>query len=355
MWWNDVYKRGLQLRRGRRAARHKATGHGLRLRVEQLEDRMMPFTYTAGTVSDLIADINAANAAGGSNTITLVAGTTFTLTEVNNTTIGATGLPVIAANDDLTIIGNGDVIQRSTAMGTPTFRLLEVAEGASLTLQSLTLQGGAQVDWGLGGGILNYGALSLSGVTIQNNVAGGSWTAAALGGGIYSDGSLTMQGCTIRNNQAIGANSSGGAPGHDAEGGGVYIRGGTASLNSVTLSANTAQGGNGAKGESFGGGGSGSGAGHGGHVGATNGGNGLGGGMYVAGGTVNLLNTSMSNDAATGGKKGGGGASAGLGEGGGLYIDVLASVSLDAFTVANIINNIASTTYPNIYGSYSTL
>src|SRR5262249_58871788 len=82
-------------------------------------------SYTASTVSDLIADVTAANAAGGANTVTLVAGTTFTLTAVDNTTDGATGLPVIAAKDNLTIIGNGDVIARSTANGTPAFRLLD--------------------------------------------------------------------------------------------------------------------------------------------------------------------------------------------------------------------------------------
>ena len=71
----------------------------------------------AATVSDLIADINAANTAGGANTITLTAPTTspYVLTAVNNTTDGATGLPVIAANDNLTIVGNGDTIERSTA------------------------------------------------------------------------------------------------------------------------------------------------------------------------------------------------------------------------------------------------
>jgi hypothetical protein len=59
-----------------------------------------------------------------------VAGTAFTLTAVDNTTDGATGLPVIAANDTLTIVGNGDTIQRSTASGIPAFRLFDVASGA---------------------------------------------------------------------------------------------------------------------------------------------------------------------------------------------------------------------------------
>src|SRR5262245_34402191 len=82
----------------------------LRPALERLEDRTVPAAFTAGNVADLITDINAANAAGGSNTIALVAGTTFTLTAVDNTTDGATGLPVIAANDSLTIVGNGDTI-----------------------------------------------------------------------------------------------------------------------------------------------------------------------------------------------------------------------------------------------------
>jgi hypothetical protein len=45
----------------------------------------------------------------------------------------------------------------------------------------------------------------------------------------------------------------------------------------------------------------------------------------------------------------------GLGEGGGLYIDPAATVYLDAFTVTNILNNTASTSDPNIHGTYSHL
>src|SRR5215470_7557607 len=101
----DIF--GCWLRRPKPARSPAARRNGLRLRLEQLEDRTVPSNFTAASVSDLIADINAANLAGGSNTITLVAGKTFTLTGVDNYTDGATGLPVIAANDNLTIIGNG--------------------------------------------------------------------------------------------------------------------------------------------------------------------------------------------------------------------------------------------------------
>jgi hypothetical protein len=87
-----------------------------------LEERSLLSNYSAVTVSDLIADINAANAAGGTNTITLTAPTTspYVVTAVNNSTDGPTGLPVIAGGnarqaDALTIVGNGDIIERSTA------------------------------------------------------------------------------------------------------------------------------------------------------------------------------------------------------------------------------------------------
>src|SRR6516162_4225966 len=78
--------------------------------AEVLEVRSLVSSYTAASVSALVADINAANANGGANTITLAAKTTFDLTAVNNTTNGANGLPVISGTigpDNLTIVGTG--------------------------------------------------------------------------------------------------------------------------------------------------------------------------------------------------------------------------------------------------------
>jgi hypothetical protein len=405
MWWNELSQRRRSVPGEAHLVRPQSR-HRLRLRPEQLEDRALLTGYTAASVSGLISDINASNLAGGSNAITLVAGTTFTLTAVNNTTNGATGLPVITANDNLTIAGNGDIVQRSTATGTPDFRLLEVAAGASLTLQSLTLQGGVSADLNRGGGIDNEGgSLTLTGVTIQNNSAGLAGalccSSTPVGGGIYSIGSLTMQSSTIQNNQAIGTTGNPDQTGGDAYGGGIYI-GGPASLSNVTVDSNTAQSGSGGigalGGRARGGGiyinaggptggmtvnlsnvtlhsdtarggqggqsgtirgGGGHGTGSGGHhhfrerLGPGNGGDGVGGGIYVAGGAVTLLNTSMSSNTAMGGLGGGEGASNGQGEAGGLYIESVASVSLDAFTQAHIINNTASTADPNIDGSYT--
>ena len=57
------------------------------------------------TYSDLIADIKAANKHGGSNTVALVAGNSFSLVAVDNTAYGPTGLPAVATGDNLTILG----------------------------------------------------------------------------------------------------------------------------------------------------------------------------------------------------------------------------------------------------------
>jgi hypothetical protein len=316
----------------------------MRPRLEQLEDRTLPSNYSALTVSDLIADINAANAAGGTNTITLTAPTTspYVLTAVDNTTDGANGLPVIAKKDILTIIGIGDTIERSAVSGTPDFRLFDVANGASLTLQSLTLQNGLAFGSGSsaeGGAIHNQGTLVLSGVTVQSNTAQGSGGASSQagddssGGGIWSGSSLTLEnGTLVQNNQAIGG--FGGTPsnctnhfkagvGGNASGGGLYVAGGTANLTGVTVNNNIAQ------------------AGGGGELcntippGFNGPGNAYGGGIYVAAGTVALASDTMDGNLAD--------ACPSVGEGyalgGGLYV-AAGNVSLSADMVAS---NVART------------
>jgi hypothetical protein len=283
----------------------------------------VPSKFTAGSVAELIADINTANTGGGANTIRLVAGTTLKLTTVDDTTDGATGLPVIAANDHLTIIGNGDTIKRS---GPHAFRLFDVAAGASLTLDNLTLSGGLARGAGVsaeGGAVYNQGKLTLDGVTATNNSAQGNLSQAAFGGAIYSSGSLTLEGNTkIQLNFAkAGARRTSGA-GADAGGGGVYVAGGAAHLTNASLSSNVASGGAGGK--------------NGGH-----GGNAFGGGLYVAAGKVTLSNVSLRNNTATGGIGGSTsvshrsriGATGGNGYGGGLYV-ARGTVTLTGCTVS---------------------
>jgi hypothetical protein len=165
---------------------------GLRPRLEALDERRLPsgLPYpTAATVSQLIADINAADKTGGAFTINLKPGTSFDLKNVDNTTNGANGLPVIGGSKavDLTIVGNGDTIERvGNRRGSNAFRLIDVAPGASLTLDHVTLQGG----WasgssvaGDGGAVYNQGTLTVS----NGSTLSGS---ARYGGGIYDAGGM---------------------------------------------------------------------------------------------------------------------------------------------------------------------
>ncbi len=312
-----------------------------RLVLEQLEGRCVPTVYPVATVPELIAAIDTANSTPVADTIELAAGTTFTLTEVNNTTDGSSGLPVIAAaGGSLTILGNGDTIERSSASGTPSFRLFNVAAGASLTLSNVTVQGGKVV--GSGGAIYSSGSLTLdAGTIVRDNQAIGlpAWGypfrvgQPAYGGGVYvAAGTATLTDVTLSSNSAWGG------PGRyfvwvsyphysifvytvagSAYGGGVYVAGGTATLTHVTLSANSAVGGSGAIG-----------------------GHGKGGGLYVAGGAVALNSATLSANSAKGGV---GGYSygppkpplvlhGGMGAGGGMYV-AAGTVGVDTTTFSS--------------------
>jgi len=330
--------------------------------IELLETRRLLASFTASSVGDLVADINAANAAGGANTIALTPGTTFTLSAVNNETYGATGLPIIVAGNDLTIVGNGDTIQRSPVSGTPAFRLFNLLSFATLTLDHLTLSGGFSYGSGgyagFGGAVANQGGtLVVRSCTIQNCTAQAtSPQYAALGGGIYSGtGTLTVTDSAIRNNQVLG---SAGVPfdssyysfGGMAEGGGVYVGSGGASLTNTTVASNVARGGNGADGYRQ----KGLGIVPGGH-----GGDALGGG--IAGGGLTLHGCTVTGNTATGGAGGkspGGNlprGADGAGRGGGIYLSSGSPSGLDPFTQANTRTNTASTSDNDIFGAFTIL
>ena len=329
-WFSRLFARKTPARRRPRA----------RLLLEALEDRTLLNSYLAASTADLINDINLANAAGGANTITLTAPSSspYTLTAVDNTTDGATGLPVIAVHDNLTIVANGDTIARSAVAGTPAFRLLDVAAGASLTLEGLTLQNGLASGSGVsaqGGAIYSQGALTLNGVTVQNNTARGADGASSvhiggdgaegLGGAIYvGSGAVTLNNSTLSDNAAQGGRGGDGLAGGlggDGGGGAIYVNGGaSATLLNSSLSGNTAQGGAG---------GSGDGTGQNGPAGR-----GFGGGLYNDG-TATLTNVTVSGNSASW-------------DGGGLFNQGTATLSNTI-----VAGNSAPFNGPDIFGGYS--
>lgn len=303
--------------------------------IERLERRTLCASYTAATGAELIAAINAANSSAAADSITLASGATFSLTAVNNTTNGATGLPTIAANSGgLTFVGNGSTIERSAAAGTPAFRLINIAPQASLKLVSLTLQNGLAfapaTATASGGAIFNEGTLILDRVIVQNNTAQGAagYNASyfespggnAAGGGVYSSGDLTLTGCTLLDNRAIGGRGADAVRIPAADPG-----------NFINYSRPTA------------------------------GGNAYGGGVYLAGGSASLTTSVFRGNSAQGGQGGdnnvvkrGASAAPGQGIGGGLYISSAASASLDASTIRQFSRNTASTSIKDVFGSYAT-
>jgi len=86
------------------------------------------------------------------------------------------------------------------------------------------------------------------------------------------------------------------------------------------------------------------------------GGNGLGGPLYISGGSVTLTGDTVSGNEAFGGPGGSyhfSAGSPGIGEGGGLYIVPTAAVILDTATLDAILNNIVASSDPNRHGPYS--
>ena len=179
------------------------------MRLETLEDRtvLSTFAIANGDVAGLIAAIHAADTNNHNNTIALAAGGNYDLSAVNNTTDGPTGLPVVnTGGHSLVIQGNGATIARSSDSGTPAFRLLDVAAGAVLEIDNLTLSNGLEPG------------------------------PAAEGGGIYSQGSLKLANAVIEGNAAQGSNGANGTAanvnggsGGSAQGGGIYQTGGSVS------------------------------------------------------------------------------------------------------------------------------
>ena len=187
-------------------------------------------TLNVGGACTLIRAIVAANndtatpgckKGSGADTIVLPLHSTQTLTTVNNTNYGPTGLPTVRT--PITIMGNGSTIRR--AKSAPSFHIFSVAQAGKLTLQKAIVSG-SQSKLGQGalynyGGTVNVVSSTISGntgcginnhyyyndqnrsgrVTISNSTISGN---TGCGIGTFYTKSLTVTNSTISHNQGDG-------------------------------------------------------------------------------------------------------------------------------------------------------
>jgi hypothetical protein len=145
----------------------------------------------------------------------------------------------LVIDKSLTIRGPGAgqlTLQRSTAGGTPAFRIFLIAPNRVVTIQGITISNGyapsSTSTSRAGGGIYNSGTLTMSSCGVTGNRADFN------GGGILNDyygGVLTMDHCAVNGN-SVGDGSIAGY------GGGIY-NGGLLTLTSCNVNGNTAIGG----------------------------------------------------------------------------------------------------------------
>lgn len=117
-----------------------------------------------------------------------------------------------------------------TVSGGNAVRVFSVNYGVNFILQNLTVANGVSL---FGGGIVNYGALTLMNSTFLNNQAPHIFSFGGYGGGIYNAGTLTVTNSIFLGNVS-----------HLSDGGGIS-NSGTLTVTNSTFSNNGAYGGSG--------------------------------------------------------------------------------------------------------------
>ncbi len=140
----------------------------------------------------------------------------------------------IVVNKDITIRGLGAVetiVQAHGMLDEAPERVFLVEAGATVTLEKMTIRHGKpSIEDDCGGGILNFGTLTLKKCTVTDNVANG-------GGGICDSGTLTLIDSTVSNNTAAEARPPAMWCGG---GGGIKCGNGPLKLINSTISGNQA-------------------------------------------------------------------------------------------------------------------
>jgi hypothetical protein len=142
----------------------------------------------------------------------------------------------ILVNKNVVIQGQGaekTVVQAHPNPGEGTERVFEIPLEISVTIRDMTVRHGNPTTSLLtGGGILNYGTLTLEDTIIRDNYG-------SAGGGIYNEGTLTLINSAISHNGSLGG---GDTFIECTTGGGMKILSGTVTLINSTISENQARG-----------------------------------------------------------------------------------------------------------------
>jgi hypothetical protein len=219
--------------------------------LEDLEGRLAPATVTVNSLTDtgtgssgsgdLRYCLTQANnqGASSSNTIQFQPGLSGTISLnsplpaiQNNLTLTGPGASVLTVNGE----SHASVLVIGSATGP-----VETVSISGLTITRGKATGtngsGPQGPGATGGGIDNIsGTVTISSCTITGNDAFGPYT---YGGGIFNNLGMTMTvfDSTISNNTSSG---SGGSPGNNGEGGGIYNNSGIMTISNCTVSGNRA-------------------------------------------------------------------------------------------------------------------
>ncbi len=162
----------------------------------------------------------------------------FALPAGNETITLTSELSIASGNrsiDGANSYGSGRTVTvKVTAPGTSEWRVMSYnAIGGTLTLENLNLEGGSVGPTGRGGAVyVKKGALDMTGVTVSNSKA-------AWGGAVYAEnnqGPLRFANCTFFNNTATGDGTN------YSLGGAVMVHSQTATFRNCTLTGNSASG-----------------------------------------------------------------------------------------------------------------
>lgn len=246
------------------AGKEGGVGLGLVEIYSDIQGSTLTVTSTADSGAGSLRDAIAA--AGNGDTIQFDAA-------LNGETIGLTSAELVI-DKNIKISGPGPnqlTVERSTTTGTPAFRIFHIRPGHAVTIEGLTIKSGFAEESGVGifndgatltlnncavannfgsfsggvsgGGIYNSGVgatLTIVNSTIAGNIlpVGNQFNGSGNGAGIYNNGTLVIDSSTVTGNHFYVFNQPG--PMFGGDGGGIYSAGGTVTISNSTISSNSA-------------------------------------------------------------------------------------------------------------------